>query len=854
VFQKLGISSRAELIRHGVVKGPMKRTPPWPFPDPAAAFEGEGLSCDGIGAMTVTERTTWDTPFRSGGWKPSYIGVPAPRLEDDRLLTGRGRYVADIRLPGMVDAAFTRSRIAHGRILGIETEAASDSPGVLAVVTAGDLDDVSPVPHFYELAKPVGIFPLCRDRVRYIGAPVAAVVAEDRYRAEDGAERVEARIEPLPVIATIDDALDPSSARLYPAWPSNKLVEVTGATHNADAAFETLRCVGGSYTVQRQAPMPIETRGVVAEFSDGRLTVWSCTQFPHFLRTMLSHVLGFAERSIRVIAPDIGGGFGGKAEIYPEEYVVPWLACRLRRPVRWIEDRSEHMIAACHGRDVRIDIEAAVHEDGTIEAVRGQVLHDVGSGEIYPGGFSPSLIAVGILTGPYRIPQQRFDVTCVVTNKTPSGAYRGFGQPEAVFAMERLLDKVARELELDRIDLRRRLIIDSEELPFITASGARIDSGSHREAFERGADFASTRTAVARQRLGDRSDLCIGVGVANFLEGVAANFHLTSGLWTAQDSCDIRFDPDGGVNVGVGVSTAGQGLQSMVATVAADALGLPINRIRVVMGDTDLSPYGLGGWASRSTVVTCGAIHRAATELRDKGIRIAAHLLDAPAEGIRIEDDRFFSEDNPDVSVSWGDVALVALIRVFELPADVEPGLEARATYLPPHIDWSPDEFGKVNACPTYTNSTHVAVVAVDIGTGAIGVVDYGIFHDCGRVINPLIVAGQLHGGVAQGIAGALFEELPYDGNAEPQATTLMTYLIPTALDIPSFHLEELETLTREIPFGVKGVGEAGVIGPAAAIASAIEDALADFLPSEITRTPVTPPDVLRMTAEWAAG
>jgi len=797
---------------------------------------------------------TTEALFAQGGWHPRYIGLPAPRLEDDRLLGGRGRYVADIRLPGMVEASFVRSEIAHGRILEIETAAGNAAPGVLAVATAGELDGVNPVPHFYDLAKPVGIFPLCRQRVRYVGAPLAVVVAEDRYQAEDAAELVRPRIEPLPTVATLDEALDPLSVRLYPEWPDNKLVDVNGRNPAVDAAFETLRCIGGSYVVQRQAPMPMETRGVVAELSDGRLTVWTSTQFPHIVRTMLSYVLGLPEGTIRVVAPDVGGGFGGKSEIYPEEYVVPWLACRLRRPVRWIEDRHEHMIAACHARDVRIDIEAAVHDDGTIEALRGQVVHDVGSGEIYPAGFSPSFVGVGLLTGPYRIPHQKFDVTCVVTNKTPSGAYRGFGRPEAVFAMERLLDKIARELRLDGVELRRRLIIDPAELPYVTASGARVDSGSHREAFERGVEFAFASAAQARLRLADDPDVHVGVGTANYLDGVAANYYFTSGHWSAHDSCDVRFDPDGGVTIGVGVSTAGQGLQTMVATVAADALGLPIERVRVVMGDTDLCPYGLGGWASRSTVVACGALHRAVSEIRAKAVRIAAHLLEMPAGELQIEDDRFFVPGARSVSVGWREVAEVALIRTFELPPDVDPGLEARATYVPPHLDWTPDEYGRLNACPTYSNSSHVAVVAVNIATGEIRVIEYGVFHDCGRVVNPLIVAGQIHGAVAQGIAGALYEELVYDDTALPQTTTFLDYLLPTAADMPSLWLEALESPTLEIPFGVKGVGEAGVIGAPAAIASAIEDALAEFAPSEITRTPVTPRDILQLLEKVAAG
>jgi aerobic carbon-monoxide dehydrogenase large subunit len=772
--------------------------------------------------------------------------VPGPRLEDDRLLVGKGSYVADIRLARMVEACFVRSQVPHGRIIAVETDAARRTAGVLAVATAADLADVNPVPHFFTSARPVEIFPLCRERVRYVGAPLAVVVADDRYAAEDAAELVEARIDPIPAIARLDEALDPDSVRLYPEWPDNTLFGLTADNPAVDAAFEDLRSVGGSYVVQRQAPAPMETRGVVADFSDGRLTVWSSTQFPHIVRTMLSYVLGLPERSIRVIAPDVGGGFGGKSEVYPEEYVVPWLACRLRRPVRWIEDRYEHMVAACHGREVRIELEAAVHKDGVIAALRGRILQDLGSGEIYPAGFSPSLVGAGLLTGPYRIANQKLDITCVVTNKTPSGAYRGFGQPEAVFAMERLVDKIARELGIDGIELRRRMIIERKELPYVTASGARVDSGSHREAFERGVEYGAARIAAERARATD-PDLRIGLGVANYLKGVAANYYFTSGHWTAQESCDIRFDPDGGATVAVGVSSAGQGLRTMVATVAADALGLPLDRVRVVMGDTDLAPYGLGGWASRSTVVVCGAVHRAAGELRDKAIRIAAHLLEAPAPEIRIEDDRFFVPGSRSRSVGWRDVAHAALIRTFELPPDVEPGLDARATYAPP-VDWRPDESGKLNACPTYTNSTHVAVVAVDVGTGEIRVVDYGVFHDCGRVVNPLIVAGQIHGGAAQGIAGALYEEVVYDDGARPRSTSLLQYLPPSAAELPSFHLEELESPTAEVPFGVKGVGETGAIGPPAAIARAIEDALKEFAPAEITRTPVTAGDVLLMT------
>ncbi len=778
------------------------------------------------------------------GNAPGHIGRPGERLEDDRLLAGRARFVADVRLPGMVEAGFVRSTVPHGRILGIDTRAATALPAVLAVATAVDLAGVAPVPDLSRLAQPVAAFPLCRDRVRYVGAPLAVVVAADRYEVEDALELVEPRIEPLPGVATLDAALASTAERLYPAWPDNRLVHVEGRNPAVDEAFARLRAVGGTYTVQRQAPMPLETRGVVAEYVDDRLTVWTSTQFPHIARTMLARVLGLRESSIRVIAPDVGGGFGGKSEIYPEEYVVPWLARRLGRPVRWIEDRAEHMVAACHARDVRIEIEAAVHEDGTIEAVRGRVLHDVGSGEIYPYGFSPSLIAVGILTGPYRIPHQSFDVSCVVTNKTPSGAYRGFGQPEAVFAMERLLDKIAAELRVDAVELRRRLLVEPQELPYVTASGVRIDSGSHRDAFERGVKFAASREAAARRRLADVPEARVGVGIANHLHGSAASFQLTSGDWTAQDACDVRFDPDGGVTVAVGVSATGQGLLTMVATLSADLLGVPLERVRVLMGDTDTSPYGLGGWGSRSTVVVCGALHRAATEVRAKGIRVAAHLLDVPENEVHLDDEAGFTASGR--SVGWPEVAHVALIRTSELPPGTEPGLNAHATFLPPHIQFEPDELGRVNACPTYTNTTHAAVVAVDVMTGETRVLDYGVFHDCGRLVNPTIVAGQLRGGVVQGIGGALSEEMRYDERGRPLTTTLAEYALPSASDVPTIDVEHLESLAPDIPLGVKGVGEAAIIGVPAAIASAIEDALAP-ISDEITSTPITAPRVLEL-------
>ncbi len=776
-------------------------------------------------------------------WRPQAIGVRAPRREDEPLLTGRGRYVADVRRPRMVEACFVRSQLAHARIAGIEAEAARALDGVLGVWTAADLDGIGAVPDLHALSRPVATFPLARERARFVGAPLAVVVAADRYAAEDAAELVMAELEPLPVVAGMDAAVAPGAPRLYDDWPDNMLIAAPAADPAVDEAFARLRRVGGVYELGRHGAVPMETRGVVAEWEDERLTVWTSTQYPHIVRTMLAYVLGLPERQIRVIAPHVGGGFGAKAQIYVEEYVVAWLAMRLRRPVRWIEDRYEHLVTTAQARDVRFELEAAVRDDGTIAALRGHILHDVGSGEMYPPGFNPSFVSVGNLTGPYRIPCQAISVACVVTNKTPSGAYRGFGMPESTFAMERLIDKIGRELGIDPLDVRRRMLLDPSELPYETASGARLDSGSHREAFERAVALGAEALARARARLAG-PDVRVGMGVATYVEGTAASYHFTSGHWADQDSCDVRFDPDGGVTVAVGVSTAGQGLHTMVATIAADALGVPPEHVRVVMGDTDTSPHGLGGFASRSTVFMAGAIHDAAAPLREKGVRIAAHLLEAAPDDVEVAGGRFEVRGSPGRGVTWGDVARAALVRTLDLPDDVAPGLESRATYVPSGVENEVRPDGKVNVAATYSNATHVAIVAVDLRTGIVRVVDYVVVHDCGRVINPLIVAGQVHGGVAQGIGGTLYEEFGYDENAQPQSTSFMDYLVPTASEIPSIRDEELESPAPEIPFGVKGVGEGGIIGPPAAIAGAVQDALAELDPPEIAATPILPRQV----------
>jgi carbon-monoxide dehydrogenase large subunit len=777
--------------------------------------------------------------------RPTYIGARVPRIEDERLLTGRTRYLADIRMPRTAEVAVVRSPLAHARIEGIETGPASAAPGVLRVVTAADLEGVSPIPDFFDWARPVRTFPLCREVVRYVGAPVAAVVADDRYLAEDAAELIEVDYESRPVVDSMDAALADQAPTLFPDWPDNLMVDVPGTDGEVGGIFARAhRVVSGRYVTQRYSAVPMETRGTLARWEDGRLTVWTTTQFPHICRTLLSHVLSVPESCIRVVAPDMGGGFGCKAEIYPEDFLVCWLARDLGRPVRYIEDRAEHLVATGQARDMVIDLEAAVDADGRLEALRGTVDHDLGSEEIYPPGFAMAFTAMGSLTGPYRIPHQNVRVRGIVTNKTPTGAYRGFGIPEATFAIERLMDQIATETGTDRAEVRRRNLITPEDLPYTTAPGSIIDSGSHRAAFERVIEIGRIALEEARAAHAHEASTRLGLGVINYVEGVNPSYFGTTGNWTANDACTLRVEPDGSVTVAGGVMTMGQGVNTMAATLAAESLGMPIENIRVAFGDTDTNPYGLGAWGSRSTGAFGGALVKAAAQIREKALQIASHLLEAAQADLVIKDGRICVAGSEEYGVTWADVARVATVRTLDLPPGGDPGLDAAATYEP-DVDHVPRPDGRMNVCATYTNASHAAVVAVDIETGVVDVVRYLVTHDCGTVINPTIVEGQIHGGVAQGIGGALYEQNAYGPEGLPLATTFMDYLLPTATEIPPIVIEHFESPAPGSAFGAKGAGEAGLIGPAPAIAAAVEDALREFGVKGLSATPLTPSAVL---------
>ena len=675
------------------------------------------------------------------------------------------------------------------------------------------------------------------------------VVADDRYQAEDAAASVGVDYEPLPVITTIEESLADGAPRLFEDWDDNRLLHFPHASDAVAAAFERYPSVRLTVESQRQSGNPMETRGVVAEYRGGRLTVWSSTQVPHMLRSTLALVLGLSESQIRVVTPDVGGGFGAKLHQYSEEVVVAWLAMRLERPVRWIEDRAEHMVTAVHAREQVMEMQAAYDTDGTIKALRCDLVTDIGSGEIFAPPAATSLTSAGVLTGPYKIELRDVNITCAVTNKTPSGAYRGFGQGESVFAMERVIERVAAAAGVDANAVRRSMLVKAEDLPYTTAAGGILDSGSHLEAFDRTVELTEQLAAKVRAECADDPSVRVGVGYSSYVEATAPTHFGTSGIWTAYDSAAIQITPDGGARVAVGAAAIGQGTETMVATLAADALSLPIEKVSVSLGDTDQTPYGLGAWGSRGAVVSAGAVVKAARVIREKASRIAAALLEASPDDITLTDGAYHVEGSPEPGVTLAAVANAAWGSTMRLPYGEEPGLSAVVTFDPPGVTHFPDSHGKMNAAATWSNASHGTVVKVNLATGVPEIAEYVVVHDCGTLINPTSVAGQIQGGVAQGIAGALYEQLHYSESGQPESASFMQYLIPTAIEIPDVTIDHFETPAPGIPLGVKGAGESGTIGCAAAVASAIDDALSEF-GAAVTSLPVTPSMIREIVRE----
>jgi len=768
------------------------------------------------------------------------IGASVKRKEDPRLLTGRGCYVADVELPRMRHAALARSPHAHAAIAGVDCRRARGLPGVALVATSADLGDVPPIPIRLgprPSLAPFLQYPLARRRVRYVGEPVALVVASDRYVAEEAADLVEVRYEPAPAVATADQALDPASPVLHSDAASNVAARLQVVVGDPEAALEAAEIrIRRRLSIQRHTGIPMETRGVVAayETGTGALRVWGPTKVPHFNREVLSELLGVPIHRIHFVEPDVGGGFGIRGEFYPEDFLIPWAAMRLGCPVKWIEDRREHLLAANHSREQTHEIELGAARDGRIVALVDRVTADMGAYLRTHGVTVPELTAA-MLPGPYRIPHYRCDVSCALTNKTPTGTYRSPGRYEATFVRERMMDMLARTLGMDPVEVRRRNLIPPEAMPYrvgTTTLGQPTvyDTGAYASALDtalRAVDYPRLRAYQAEQAMRGRY---IGIGVACVLE--KAGF----GPW---EMGRVEIDVSGRVVVYTGLASVGQGMETILAQICAEELRVAVDDVTVVHGDTDRVPYGIGAFASRGTVVAGSAVLLAARAVREKLLDSASRLLEAAPADLVLEAGRVSVRGVPARALGFRDLAAAAAPDR-TLPLGLEPGLSATRFFQAPEM--------------TYPYGTHVALVEVDPETGQVALLRYAIAYDVGRAINPMLVEGQLVGGLAQGIGGALLEELAYDADGQMLTTTFMDYLLPTSMEMPedlSIRILE-ETPSPLNPLGVKGAGEGGTAGAGGAIANAVADALRPW-GVEVTALPLSPSRIHALTA-GAAG
>ncbi|MBI2972871.1 MAG: molybdopterin-dependent oxidoreductase [Armatimonadetes bacterium] len=756
------------------------------------------------------------------------LGARIKRREDPRLITGRAIYVDDLNFAGMVHVAIVRSPHAHATIRSIDTTAARRAPGVVAVWTGEDVKarcGPLPVgPRIKEMKAPKR-FPLVIDGVvRHVGDPVAAVVATTMDAARDASDLVEVDYEPLPSVQDPEAALEPGAPILHQDLGTNVCFRMTYGGGNVEEAFAGADVVVKTRIVQqRLIPAAMETRGVVAQYKGGELTVWTSTQIPHVVKTTLAETVRLPEHEIHVIAPEVGGGFGSKLDVYGEEGLVAALALALGRPVKWIESRRENFIATIHGRGQIDYVELAAHHDGTVAGLRVRAIADLGA---YSQLLTPGVPTnTGLMCcGCYRIPNAHAEVIGVFTNRTPTDAYRGAGRPEATFLIERAMDLLAAELKMDPVEVRRKNFIPPAAFPYKTPTGAVYDSGNYERALDKAlerADYRALRDEQAKLRKQGRY---LGIGIATYVEitGLGAVAGLSGGNW---ESATVRVEPTGKVTVLTGTSPHGQGEETTFAQIVSDRLGVPVEDVVVLHGDTRAVPHGVGTFGSRTTPVGGSAVYVAAEKVKDKAVQIAAHLLEAAPADISTDGARFTVRGSPERSVEFKDVARMAY-KAYKLPAGMEPGLDVTHFFVP-----------KERVFPF---GTHLCVVEVDPDTGEVTFRRYIAVDDCGNILNPLLVAGQIHGGIVQGLAQAIYEGVTYDDEGQLLTGTFAEYVVPQATDVPAFELDHTVTPSPHNPLGAKGVGEAGTIGATPAVVNAILDALAPFGVKDL-QMPITP-------------
>jgi carbon-monoxide dehydrogenase large subunit len=782
----------------------------------------------------------------------AWIGASVSRREDPRLLTGRGRFVDDIQLPGMLHAQFVRSRVANGVIRSLDLSAARRVPGVVAVFTAADLGlgDITarldrPLSEYVPTDMPI----LARDRVRFAGEPVAVVIARDPYAAEDGLEAVKVDYDIRPPVVSADQALAAEAPLVHAEVPGNTFVDVSlFATEGIDEVFDAAPCVVRVVSsTGRQNALPLETRGAVANWDarEDQLLLQTCTQTPHQVRTMAARCLHLDERAVRVIVPDMGGGFGQKCVVGREEIAVAAAALRLGRPVKWIEDRKDALTASFLAREQQYDVRAAFNADGRILALDADIVCDMGAYSCYPftAAIEP-LMASAEMPGVYRVPAYRVRGRAVTTNKAPTAPYRGVSRPQYVMVVERLFERAARELGIDSVEMRRRNVIT--DFPYKGVNDITYDPGSYLESLNLCEQVLKDEGWYEAKAAAAAEGRHLGIGYSCFSErtgyGSTAFAQRRMEVVPGFDISEIRMDTSGAVVVTTGTLSHGQSHETTMAQIAADVLGLDIAKVRLHQGDTDRITYGWGTFASRSIAVGGSAVRLAAAKLGDKLCRIAAAHWGVALEEVELDRGQVRRRDKPGSTLSYEQIADIAYLKSHLLPKDVEPGLSATASF---------DVFND----GTFSNATHGAVVELHEGTGQVEILRYVCVEDCGVAINPQVVEGQCRGGIAQGIAGALFEQVTYDVHGEPSATSFMDYKVPTAQEIPDMTIHHLETPCAFTETGAKGAGEGGTIGAPAAVLNAVNDAL---LPAgvELDNTPITPETVqraLERTVEYAS-
>ena len=751
------------------------------------------------------------------------VGARIKRREDPSLIRGLGQYVDDVRLPGMLHVAILRSPHAHAKIKSLDTDAARRHPGVVAVFTGAQLrDQIGALPT--TAGNPTLRIPkhyvLAVDKVCYVGDGVAAVVAEDRYTARDALDLINVQYEPLPAITDPEKALTPGSPVIHSEWPDNMAFRWEHKQGDVEKAFKQAHKVVKQKLVhQRLAPNAIEARGVVARYlaAEEELTVWSSTQIPHILKTHLSKLLNLPESQVRVIAPDVGGGFGSKLNVYAEEALLGYLALKLNRPVKWSEERRENMQATIHGRGQVGEVAAAVKKDGSILGLRYNAVADIGA---YHQLFTPAIPPFTglMLSGCYKIPAIGIEVAAAFTNKMSTDAYRGAGRPEATYVIERLMDRVAQELKIEPVTVRRKNFPQPKEFPFKTATGLAYDSGNYQLALDKALKLAGYQKLQREQKRLRSRGRYLGIGLSTYVEICA----MGPGYW---EYGKVEVDPTGKVKVLTGVSPHGQGQKTSFAQIVADQLGVALDDVEVIHGDTAVVSKGIGTFGSRATAVGGIAVYQAAEKVRERARKLASHLLEVDVDDLVFSDGRFGVKGVPRKALTIAQIAQQAH-RAKSLPKGMESGLAAESTFEPSNF--------------TFPFGTHICVVEVEPETGKVEIKKYVAVDDCGKVINPLLVDGQVQGGIVQGVGQALFEEVVYDENGQLLTGSLMDYALPRAADLPRLKLARTETPTPVNPLGIKGIGEAGTIGSTPAVVSAVVDALAPFGVKHIDM-PLTP-------------